>query len=318
MPIPRDDSPHRSTTAFIRTVEHGHRSPPRQRSHITYRVQENYSGGHSPTRSSPPPPPYSPPRPPPAHRTIHVSHETSPHSRSEFTRTVSPAFYHGGGYRNVETVVVGPRSAAHNVSPTLQGRSPSPFQERGDPETTVRPYQASDRYQPSERYPEGAPSKIVYSSHVVSHSPGSPSGQPGSPITPQAQQEADPQALYRDPGRVESEYPARQTQPPTSLKIGNQMQNRAQYLRKEHSPSPSSPTGKSPGGPGATPSSPRPYQLKPTMDACSPDTTRQPAVFGSQPGRHVAKEAEVDALTDLLVQNMNASADPDFFGEQEV
>lgn len=62
----------------------------------------------------------------------------------------------------------------------------------------------------------------------------------------------------------------------------------------------------------------RPYQLKPTMD-------RSPAYPGqviSQSGTlqrsgsvDSSKEAEVDALTDLLVQNMSVAGNPDFYGK---
>jgi len=61
---------------------------------------------------------------------------------------------------------------------------------------------------------------------------------------------------------------------------------------------------------------PRPYQLKPTMD---PIVSTSPGFPRPPPSNFAAaqdskKEAEVDALTDLLMQNMQVAGDPDFFG----
>ena len=61
----------------------------------------------------------------------------------------------------------------------------------------------------------------------------------------------------------------------------------------------------------------RHYQLTPTMDLCG---TRSPPV--STPSDHQSpqrgKEAELDVLTSLLVQNMHAAAEPDFLGKYEL
>lgn len=61
---------------------------------------------------------------------------------------------------------------------------------------------------------------------------------------------------------------------------------------------------------------PRPYQLKPTMDpvSTSPGFPR-PLPSNFEAARDSGKEAEVDALTDLLMQNMQVAGDPDFFGK---
>lgn len=60
---------------------------------------------------------------------------------------------------------------------------------------------------------------------------------------------------------------------------------------------------------------PRPYQLKPTMDPV-PNATAypRPLLSNFESSRDSGKEAEVDALTDLLVQNMQVAGDPDFYG----
>ena len=60
---------------------------------------------------------------------------------------------------------------------------------------------------------------------------------------------------------------------------------------------------------------PRPYQLKPTLNTGAPAdnyTTGSPDT--QSPTSPMEKEAEVNALTNLLMQNMEAAADPDFFG----
>lgn len=60
---------------------------------------------------------------------------------------------------------------------------------------------------------------------------------------------------------------------------------------------------------------PRPYQLKPIMDQTSTYRGLQGTPVGiSVNVQDSKKEAEVDALTDLLMQNMQVAGDPNFFG----
>jgi hypothetical protein len=61
----------------------------------------------------------------------------------------------------------------------------------------------------------------------------------------------------------------------------------------------------------------RPYTLKPTMDRSpvySGQAVSQSGTLQRSGSVDSSKEAEVDALTDLLVQNMSVAGNPDFYG----
>lgn len=58
----------------------------------------------------------------------------------------------------------------------------------------------------------------------------------------------------------------------------------------------------------------RHYQLTPTMDLCGTRSPPASATPGTPPVQK-GKEAELDVLTNLLVQNMHAAAEPDFLGK---
>jgi len=260
--VERDSTrPPRPNTGFMRTM--GYAMP--DRTHITYRIQhEQYSSGSN--SESPPPPPYPSPRHSPVQG----------HGYYELTR--GPSSQHSGMIvYHADTASLPKEGAA--IYQNLPGpRSPSPYQERKDIETLVPTYTAA--YPQGERFPSGAPSKIVYSTHLPPQGQGQVSSKPTS-----------------DGGNVQPPSAAQTTSQLNKLPVNNSGKSGGY---------------KSPNRYDTSNASPRPYQLKPTMDSYNADSSSSLKSAGS------GKEAEVDALTSLLIQNMEVSGDPDFFGRYHI
>ena len=172
-----------------------------------------------------------------------------------------------------------------------QARAPSPFQDRHDFDTTVPSYTTA--YSHGEVFPEGVSSRIVYTTKAP------PQGQGYVQSRPTNRTEAPPQTRSPVPNMPEGALPQSPTRSPSASSF----------------PSATSPLAK-PSSP--TTHNPRPYQLKPTLDSRKDEVDHMGSGLSpgeGEPGTFPKEEAEVDALTDLLMKNMQAAGDPDFFGK---
>ena len=216
-------------------------------------------------------------------------------------------------------------------SPTsTQGQTvPSPMQDRREVSTAIPQYTfrgsqqqvqgqgqvqgQQHQHMGADKYPHGAPSRLLHTtpaaaplasgyaqSRPMGPSDSLPVGDTNYPQPPGGHlpTQRPPPPLYYQPPRPTAQYHhAKYSQ-------GHPHQEQG---RTNMSPPPPSP---------AAGQSPRPYQLKPTLHSQSPLPDNYPGSPDKQsPTSPTEKEAEVDALTSLLMQNMQAAADPDFFGE---
>ena len=289
-----DQNLSRSSTTYVQRVDTSYSPAPATgsvtHSSPSYVNVSQIQYNSTEPRYSPPPPPYSA-----------IAQERDYQNLRDFSndRRYSPnQSPNNSGYGSY---VQSASQSPGDGSPSLHQQRPapqSPYQERNEPETLIPTYTTPYHG----KYPEGAPSRIVYTTQ------GPPAGKQyvqSRPTNPNvAPPPPRPQAVRQTATSPAQSMTSRPS--PQSMPAGSPQQSIP--FRYNQSPAKAAIAGSSP-----VPTSPtrltetRPYQLKPTLDLYKNERSlNAPPIAG--------KEDEVDALTNLLMQNMDASAENDYFG----